>query len=86
MFYQCNVTVFVFFFRNSYWHLFKVPLDAKFTETYVSSGIGKSGEDEEKGNIASFVRKTKELLLNEEVLKEVEVSAPGDKVRYPFFT
>ena len=61
-----------------------MPLDAQFSETYVSSGIGKSGEDDEKSNIASFVRKTKELLLNEEVLKEVEVSAPGDQVSVVF--
>jgi hypothetical protein len=36
--------------------------------------------DEERANIASFVRKTKDLLLNAEVLKEVEAAAPGDKV------
>ena len=48
----------------------------------MSSGSRKGHDslDEERGNIASFVRKTKELLLNEEVLKEVEAATPGDQV------
>jgi hypothetical protein len=45
----------------------------------------KNSEPEEKVNIASFVRKTKELLLNQEVLKEVETATPGDQVSYCSF-
>jgi hypothetical protein len=53
----------------------------------VSAGINRTAEtlekpepEEEKMNIALFVRKTKDLLLNDEVLKEVEAATPGDKV------
>lgn len=64
---------------------FKFPLDPKFTETYVSAGFDRSGnnpnDESEKMNLASFVRKTKDLLLNVEVMKEVEASAPGDQVK-----
>ena len=78
--------MFCIYFRASFYQRFKVPLDEKFTQTYVASGRlkGQGGEnsslDDERGNIASFVRKTKELLLSEDVLKEVEASTPGDKV------
>ena len=76
-------------YSRSFWNRVKFPLDQRFSETYVVSGIDRSGEksqshdgDGDTMNIASFVRKTKELLLNEEVLKEVEEAAPGDQVDF----
>ena len=79
----------VLLYSRSFWNRVKFPLDQRFSETYVVSGIDRSGEksqshdgDGDTMNIASFVRKTKELLLNEEVLKEVEEAAPGDQVEF----
>jgi hypothetical protein len=78
--------------HSSFWHQLKFPLDDKFSESYVLPGIGSSGDDaetsaaSEKQNIAAFVRKTKELLLSQDVLKEVEAAAPGDKVKCIFFS
>lgn len=73
---------------KTFWNLFKVSLGPQFSETYVTSGVGGSSQmildnsvSEQDQPISSFVQKTKKLLLNEEVIKEIEKSAPGDQIQ-----
>ncbi len=59
------------------------PIDPRFTKSYVSVGLGSRRKDAVMSAVVekNFVEKTKKLILNPGVIKDVEESAPGDKVK-----